>query len=50
LIVIAWVEKVSALMTETSMAAWAERGSGEPFEAALAKVSDNKPLPQDCLT
>ena len=45
----ALAEKMSALMTETSLAERAERGSREKFLDALAKVLDAEPDPEDTL-
>ena len=48
-IVLALAEKISALQTEEYLAARAQRGRVEKFEAALAKVADVEPDEQDRL-
>jgi hypothetical protein len=49
LITLAVAEKVTALMTETYLQERAQRGNRADFEAALAKVPDTEPDPQDHL-
>ncbi len=48
-VMLAVAEKLAALATEEVLEARARRGSRERFEAALAKVPDVPPAPEDRL-
>jgi post-segregation antitoxin (ccd killing protein) len=50
LITLALAEKVSALATEMYLEERAARGDRARFEAALAKVADVEPAPEDALS